>query len=122
MPENVVNILFAKGLVLDDIIQLLNIEKINLNMQTDELPKLVNWDERVKVIPLYVLVDANGKEYTIGVLVREPMRPYPYYYASWSALPIFRSTVELMIENGYLTPAKVEPKKIVDKESKVILD
>ncbi|MDY3132470.1 MAG: penicillin-binding protein 2, partial [Campylobacter lanienae] len=66
--------------------------------------------------------DANGKEYTIGVLVREPMRPYPYYYASWSALPIFRSTVELMIENGYLTPAKVEPKKIVDKESKVILD
>ncbi|WP_096028947.1 peptidoglycan D,D-transpeptidase FtsI family protein [Campylobacter lanienae] len=66
--------------------------------------------------------DANGKEYTIGVLVREPMRPYPYYYASWSALPIFRSTVELMIENGYLTPAKVEPKKRADKESNVILD
>lgn len=56
--------------------------------------------------------DAKGKEYTIGVLVREPMKPYPYYYASWSALPIFRSTIELMVENGYLTPAKLDPKAI----------
>ena len=72
--------------------------------------------------------DAKGKEYTIGVLVREPMKPYPYYYASWSALPIFRSTIELMVENGYLTPAKLDPKAIKAinaKESKninVILD
>ncbi|WP_086245618.1 peptidoglycan D,D-transpeptidase FtsI family protein [Campylobacter devanensis] len=56
--------------------------------------------------------DAKGKEYTIGVLVREPMKPYPYYYASWSALPIFRSTIELMVENGYLTPAKLDPKAV----------
>ncbi|WP_086238839.1 peptidoglycan D,D-transpeptidase FtsI family protein [Campylobacter devanensis] len=56
--------------------------------------------------------DAKGKEYTIGVLVREPMKPYPYYYASWSALPIFRSTIELMVENGYLTPAKLDLKAI----------
>ncbi|WP_086253372.1 penicillin-binding protein 2 [Campylobacter sp. P091] len=56
--------------------------------------------------------DAKGKEYTIGVLVREPMKPYPYYYASWSALPIFRSTIELMVENGYLTPAKLDSKAI----------
>ncbi|WP_086242819.1 peptidoglycan D,D-transpeptidase FtsI family protein [Campylobacter devanensis] len=72
--------------------------------------------------------DAKGKEYTIGVLVREPMKPYPYYYASWSALPIFRSTIELMVENGYLTPAKLDSKAIKAinaKESKninVILD
>ena len=69
--------------------------------------------------------DAKGKEYTIGVLVREPMKPYPYYYASWSALPIFRSTIELMVENGYLTPAKLDPKAINAKEGKninVILD
>ncbi|WP_086295884.1 peptidoglycan D,D-transpeptidase FtsI family protein [Campylobacter devanensis] len=72
--------------------------------------------------------DAKGKEYTIGVLVREPMKPYPYYYASWSALPIFRSTIELMVENGYLTPAKLDPKAIKainTKEGKninVILD
>lgn len=66
--------------------------------------------------------DSKGKEYTIGVLVREPMRPYPYYYASWSALPIFRSTIELMVENGYLTPAKVEIKPQKSKDTKIILD
>lgn len=72
--------------------------------------------------------DAKGKEYTIGVLVREPMKPYPYYYASWSALPIFRSTIELMVENGYLTPAKLDPKAVKainakeDKNINVILD
>ena len=66
--------------------------------------------------------DKNGKEYTIGVLVREPMKPYPYYYASWSALPIFKSTVELMIENGYLTPAKVETKQTKNKDTDIILD
>ena len=65
MPENYVNVLFQKGLVLDDIIQLLNIEKFNLYVPTDELPKLVNWDERVKVMPLYVLVDSHGREYFI---------------------------------------------------------
>ncbi|WP_168236845.1 peptidoglycan D,D-transpeptidase FtsI family protein, partial [Campylobacter fetus] len=27
--------------------------------------------------------DISGNNYTIGVLVREPMKPYPYYYASW---------------------------------------
>ncbi|QQF51515.1 peptidoglycan D,D-transpeptidase FtsI family protein [Campylobacter fetus] len=49
--------------------------------------------------------DISGNNYTIGVLVREPMKPYPYYYASWSALPIFKNTIELMVENGYLKPA-----------------
>ncbi|AGZ81561.1 peptidoglycan D,D-transpeptidase FtsI family protein [Campylobacter fetus] len=53
--------------------------------------------------------DPNGNNYTIGVLVREPMRPYPYYYASWSALPIFKNTVELMVENGYLKPVTTSP-------------
>ncbi len=54
--------------------------------------------------------DISGNNYTIGVLVREPMKPYPYYYASWSALPIFKNTVELMVENGYLKPAIASPK------------
>ena len=49
--------------------------------------------------------DEKGHNYTIGVLVREPMRPYPYYFASWSALPVFRRTVEILIENGYLEPS-----------------
>ena len=65
MPEGYVNILFNKGLVLDEIIKLLNIEKFNLHVTTDELPKLVNCDERTKVIPLYVLTDYNGKNYYI---------------------------------------------------------
>ncbi|ABK83145.1 penicillin-binding protein 2 [Campylobacter fetus] len=54
--------------------------------------------------------DISGNNYTIGVLVREPMKPYPYYYASWSALPIFKNTVELMVENGYLKPTIASPK------------
>ncbi|EDO9794427.1 penicillin-binding protein 2 [Campylobacter fetus] len=54
--------------------------------------------------------DISGNNYTIGVLVREPMKPYPYYYASWSALPIFKNTVELMVENDYLKPAIASPK------------
>ena len=65
MLENYINILFQKGLVLDEIIKLLNIKKMNINTPTDKLPKLVNWDERTEVIPLYVLTDSNGKNYYI---------------------------------------------------------
>lgn len=62
MPENYVNVLFSKGLVLDDIIQLLNIEKINLYKQKNVIG--CN-KEKVKIMPLYVLTDANGKNYFI---------------------------------------------------------
>lgn len=44
------------------------------------------------------------RDYTIGVLVREPMKPYPYYFASWSALPVFKQVVHILIENGFLAP------------------
>lgn len=50
--------------------------------------------------------DESGNNYTIGVLVREPMRPYPYYFASWSALPVFKATVETLVENGFLSPSE----------------
>ena len=50
--------------------------------------------------------DDEGHNYTIGVLVREPMRPYPYYFSSWSALPIFKATAEILVENGYLRPSE----------------
>ncbi|ANE35761.1 cell division protein FtsI / penicillin-binding protein [Campylobacter iguaniorum] len=68
--------------------------------------------------------DPKGNNYTIGVLVREPMKPYPYYFASWSALPIFKNTVELLIENGYLIPAPTKPKTVQNKQEdeRVILD
>ena len=61
MPENYVNILFQKGLVLDDIIKLLNIEKFNLQKPKGEFLNVVG----NRVIPLFVLTDINGKEYFI---------------------------------------------------------
>ena len=67
MQENFVNILFQKGLVLDDIIKLLNIEKINMQTPKSEFLHVVGNPEpiEVKLIPLYVLTDINGKEYYI---------------------------------------------------------
>ena len=67
MQENFVNILFKKGLVLDDIIKLLNIEKINIQTPKSEFLNLIGNPEpiEIKVVPLYVLTDINGKEYYI---------------------------------------------------------
>ena len=67
MQENFVNILFQKGLVLDDIIKLLNIEKINLQQPKNEILNIIGNPEliEVKVRPLYILTDINGKEYYI---------------------------------------------------------
>ena len=61
MPENYVNVLFQKGLVLDEIIKLLNIVKFSLQKPEGEFLNVVG----NRVIPLYVLTDANGKEYYI---------------------------------------------------------
>ena len=67
MQENFVNILFAKGLVLDDIIQLLNIEKISLQSPKSEFLNIIGNPEpiEVKIVPLYILTDINGREYYI---------------------------------------------------------
>ncbi|NOX15084.1 MAG: penicillin-binding protein 2 [Epsilonproteobacteria bacterium] len=48
---------------------------------------------------------ANDKKnrFTIGVLVRVPKKKY-YYYASLTAVPIFRQIVEKLVEEGYLVP------------------
>ncbi len=50
---------------------------------------------------------ANDKthHYTIGVLVREPKKRY-YYYASLTAVPVFKKIVEELVEEGYLIPQK----------------
>ena len=61
MPEGYVNILFQKGLILDDIIKLLKIEKFNFKKPTGEFLNVVG----NRVIPLYVLTDSNGKNYYI---------------------------------------------------------
>ena len=67
MPEGYVNILFSKGLVLDDIIKLLNIEKINIQTPKNQFLNIIGNSEpiEIKVVPLYVLTDINGKEYYI---------------------------------------------------------
>ena len=67
MQENFVNILFAKGLVLDDIIKLLKIEKLKLQTPKNQFLNIIGNPEpiEVKIIPLYVLTDINGKEYYI---------------------------------------------------------
>ena len=67
MPENYVNILFRKGLVLDDIIELLNIVKFSIQQPKSEFLNVIGNPEpiEVKIIPLYVLVDDKGKEYYI---------------------------------------------------------
>ena len=47
--------------------------------------------------------DSQGNGYTIGVLTREPKKPY-YYFGAQSALPTFKAAVKLMIEEGFLKP------------------
>ena len=47
--------------------------------------------------------------YTIGVLVRNPTKPYSYY-AAQSALPMFKDVINILIEEEFLIPIK-EPNK-----------
>ena len=67
MQENFINILFQKGLTLDHIIKLLNIEKLKLQQPKNEFLHVVGNPEpiEVKVRPLYILTDVNGREYYI---------------------------------------------------------
>ena len=67
MQENFINILFQKGMTLDDIIKLLHIEKLHMQTPKNEILNIVGNPEpiEVKIRPLYVLVDANGREYYI---------------------------------------------------------
>ena len=67
MQENFINILFQKGLTLDNIISLLHIEKLNMQSPRSEFLHVVGNSEpiEVKVIPLYILTDIHGKEYYI---------------------------------------------------------
>ncbi|QKF65027.1 cell division protein FtsI / penicillin-binding protein [Campylobacter corcagiensis] len=44
----------------------------------------------------------QNRSYTMGVLVREPTKGS--YYAAQNALPIFKEIIDMMINDGYLTP------------------
>ena len=67
MQENFINILFQKGLTLDEIIRLLCIEKLDMQIPKSAFFNVVGNPEpiEVKVTPLYVLVDDKGQEYYI---------------------------------------------------------
>ena len=67
MQENFINILFQKGLTLDNIISLLHIEKLDMQTPKSQFLNIIGNPEpiEVKIIPLYVLVDDKGKEYYI---------------------------------------------------------
>ena len=67
MQENFINILFQKGLTLDDIIKLLKIEKLDMQTPKSQFLHVIGSKEpiEVKIIPLYVLVDDKGREYYI---------------------------------------------------------
>lgn len=58
--------------------------------------------------------DTRGNSYTIGVLARDPKKPY-YYFGAQSALPTFKKAVDLMVEDGYLFP---DPNVIAEFEAK----
>ncbi len=46
--------------------------------------------------------DNDGHSYTLGVLVREPEPVNYQYYAARSAIPVFKSAVEALVERGLL--------------------
>lgn len=54
----------------------------------------------------YGFVNDEATGYTIGVLAREPKKPYQYY-GSKSAAPVFRKIVETMVEEGFLKPSLI---------------
>jgi cell division protein FtsI (penicillin-binding protein 3) len=49
-------------------------------------------------------VNDNKNNFTIGVLVKDPKKKYSYF-ASTSAVPIFRDVTARLVEEGYLTPS-----------------
>ena len=58
--------------------------------------------------------DSQGHSYTIGVLAREPKKPY-YYFGAQSALPTFKAAVDLLVEDGYLKINEQEAQAQKDK-------
>ncbi len=50
--------------------------------------------------------DEYGHKYTIGVLVINPNRPFPYYYASATAVPTTKKIIDMLIILNYLKPNK----------------
>ncbi len=58
--------------------------------------------------------DAEGHKYTIGVLVIRAKAKYKYF-ASQSAVPIFKKLVQLLVDNDYLVPVQKESQDVKQK-------
>ena len=63
--------------------------------------------------------DKKGHKYTIGVLVIRAKK-WHKYFASQSAVPTFKNTVRIMVEQGYLTPEPIEEETKLTKKRKEI--
>jgi cell division protein FtsI (penicillin-binding protein 3) len=50
--------------------------------------------------------DDKGHKYTISVLVVNPDRPFPYYYASATAVPVTKKIIDMLVILNYLEPNK----------------
>jgi len=63
--------------------------------------------------------DKKGHKYTIGVLVIRAKK-WHKYFASQSAVPTFKNTVRIMVEQGYLVPEPTEEEAELAKKRKEI--
>jgi cell division protein FtsI (penicillin-binding protein 3) len=63
--------------------------------------------------------DKKGHKYTIGVLVIRAKK-WHKYFASQSAVPTFKNTVRILVEQGYLTPEPIEEEEDLAKKHKEI--
>ncbi|WP_368029633.1 peptidoglycan D,D-transpeptidase FtsI family protein [Arcobacter sp. s6] len=64
--------------------------------------------------------DDKGNSYTIGVTVMNPNstgKYWYYYYASWSAVPVFKEIVQNLVKLNYLSPKEgIIPGEVMPKE------
>ncbi|RXK11758.1 cell division protein FtsW [Halarcobacter mediterraneus] len=64
---------------------------------------------RKYISSFFGFVNDGQNSYTIGVTVIDPVsrgKNWYYYYASWSAVPVFKEIVDNLIKLNYLTPKK----------------
>jgi len=63
--------------------------------------------------------DKKGHKYTIGILVIRAKKRHKYF-ASQSAVPTFKNTIRIMVDQGYLIPEPTEEETEQAKRSKEI--
>ncbi|RXJ90128.1 cell division protein FtsW [Arcobacter sp. CECT 8983] len=64
---------------------------------------------RKYISSFFGFVNDGKSSYTIGVTVVDPIstgKNWYYYYAAWSAVPVFKETINNLVKLNYLTPKK----------------